>query len=252
MGFDWLTFGDRYFRYPEGTYLARRPEFYHRESRNAAQENRTRFCSFVYSNTLGSDMRMRLLQALNQYKPVDCGGKIQHNIDIPALPCKNRFEERLEFERNYRFSIACENSSHPGYMTEKLLISFAAGTIPIYWGDPAVKRVINPEAFLCVSDYPSLDALVHDVAAIDQDVQRYQCMIAAPVFLDPDYYHKMQDGVIVFLRHIFDQDIADAARRNAPMLKTGLKLDTLRAWKAAYEREQSSLPRRILRKLSRR
>lgn len=251
VGFDWLTFGDRYFRYPEGTYLARRPEFYHRETRNAAQENRTRFCSFVYSNTLGSDMRMRLLKALNQYKPVDCGGKIQHNVDIPSIPGKNRFEERLEFERNYRFSIACENSSHPGYMTEKLLVSFAAGTIPIYWGDPEVKRVINPEAFLCVSDYLTLDDLVRDIAEIDQDAQRYQHMITAPVFLDPDYYQNMQDGVIAFLCHIFDQDIADAVRRNSPIMYTGEKLNTLRTWKASYEREQASLFSRVLRKFSR-
>lgn len=196
-------------------------------------------------------MRMRLLQALNQYKPVDCGEKSSTTLIFPASPERTVFEERLEFERNYRFSIACENSSHPGYMTEKLLVSFAAGTIPIYWGDPEVKRVINPEAFLCVSDYPTLEDLVRDVAEIDQDAQRYQRMISTPVFLDPDYYQNMQDGVIAFLQHIFDQDRSDAVRRNEPILKTGMKLDTLRTWKASYEREQASLFSRVLRKFSR-
>ena len=136
-------------------------------------------------------------------------------------------------------------------MTEKLLVSFAAGTIPIYWGDPEVKRVINPEAFLCVSDYPTLEDLVRDVAEIDQDAQRYQRMISTPVFLDPDDYQNMQDGVIAFLQHIFDQDRSDAVRRNEPILKTGMKLDTLRTWKASYEREQASLFSRVLRKFSR-
>ena len=52
-------------------------------------------------------------------------------------------------------------------------------------------------------------------------------------------------------KHIFDQDIADAVRRNSPIMYTGEKLNTLRTWKASYEREQASLFSRVLRKFSR-
>ena len=35
---------------------------------------------------------------------------------------------------NYNFTIAFENCDHPGYITEKIIHAFIAGTIPLYWG----------------------------------------------------------------------------------------------------------------------
>lgn len=127
-----LDFGDRYLWFPTGMPRATRPELYHRENRLAKKENRARFCSFVYSNATANPYRLELLHAIEKYKKVDCGGKLCHNIDIPHVEGFDRFDDRIEFERNYKFSIACENDSHPGYCTEKILISFIAGTIPIY------------------------------------------------------------------------------------------------------------------------
>ena len=43
---------------------------------------------------------------------------------------------KLDFDRSHKFSIVCENTAHSGYTTEKLVEAFAAGCIPIYWGDP--------------------------------------------------------------------------------------------------------------------
>ena len=36
----------------------------------------------------------------------------------------------------------------PGYVTEKIVNAFLAGSIPIYWGSRAVLEIFNPESFI--------------------------------------------------------------------------------------------------------
>ncbi len=45
-------------------------------------------------------------------------------------PVKNKIKTLM----NYNFTIAFENTDHPGYITEKIIHAFIAGTIPLYWG----------------------------------------------------------------------------------------------------------------------
>lgn len=214
LAFDLMTYGDRYLRYPYAMRMLDRPELYDREKRSAAQENRTRFCSFVYSNNEADPMRGDILKAVAAYKSVDCGGKVGHNIDIPEHEGWGWQRDRLEFEKQYKFSIACENSSTPGYVTEKIFISLAAGTIPIYWGDPTIKQVVNEKAFINVSDYPTLDALVKRIRKIDENDDLYQEMIAQPVFQPGWNCETEQAKLQTFLYNIFDQPKAQAYRRN--------------------------------------
>lgn len=214
LAFDHMTYGDRYLRYPYGMRLMSQEGLYNRENRNAEAENRQRFCSFVYSNGKADPMRGKILNALRTYKPVDCGGKVEHNVDIPVHDGWGWQKDRIEFERNYKFSIACENSSSPGYVTEKIFISLAAGTIPIYWGDPTIKEFVNEKAIIYVGDYATLDELVMKVREIDEDKDLYQSMITQPVFLPNWSYEQKQEELKEFLYNIFDQPKGKAYRRN--------------------------------------
>ena len=55
-------------------------------------------------------------------------------------------EYKLNFLRNYRFSVEIENAPIAGYFTEKLLDCFRTGTIPIYCGDPNIESIFNNDA----------------------------------------------------------------------------------------------------------
>ena len=215
IGFEYMDCGDRYYRYPlcyERS--AKHPALYNREKRRLEEETRTGFCSFVYSNFGADPMRERLYQAINAYKPVAGGGKVHHTVDIPHEEGGSWEQERIEFEKNYKFSIACENSAHPGYSTEKILLAFTAGTIPIYWGDPLIKKIYNEKAFLCAYDYPDLDALVRRVQEIDNDPELYRRMAMEPVFA-PDFdLAEIDRGMESFLVNIFQQPKEQAYRRN--------------------------------------
>ena len=52
--------------------------------------------------------------------------------------------------RKFKFTIAFENSRRAGYATEKLYDAFAADTVPIYWGDPALGTIVNKDALVWV------------------------------------------------------------------------------------------------------
>lgn len=234
-----LDFGDRYLWFPTGMPRATRPELYHRENRLAKKENRARFCSFVYSNATANPYRLELLHAIEKYKKVDCGGKLCHNIDIPHVEGFDRFDDRIEFERNYKFSIACENDSHPGYCTEKILISFIAGTIPIYWGDPLIKNVYNEKAFICVSDYNTTAELVDAIKRIDNDDTLYQAMIQEPVFAPGWNYCDLENGLKNFILNIFEQPKEKAFRRCRIMYAKD-HCDTLNNWYNTWKEMQET------------
>ena len=91
----------------------------------------SRFCGVVVSNG-GCTMRTNIFNLLSKYKHVDSGGRWNNNIGAPI-------GNKIEWLKNYKFNICFENSSYPGYLTEKLFDAFKAGCIPIYWGDTSLR-----------------------------------------------------------------------------------------------------------------
>jgi hypothetical protein len=87
---------------------------------------------------------------------------------------------KMSFIRPYKFTIAFENASHPGYVTEKLPQPMWAGSLPIYWGDPTVHLDFNPRSFLNFFDYGSLSALVERVIEVDRNDDLYAQYLREP------------------------------------------------------------------------
>lgn len=135
---------------------------------------KSRFCNMIVSNPY-SKKRIRFFEKLSEYKKVDSGGRYRNNIGSPV-------DNKREFIRKYKFTIAFENSSAPGYTTEKLFEPMLENTIPIYWGDPLVNRDFNPRSFLNYHDYGSDEALIDQIIALDQDDNRYFQMLKEPWF----------------------------------------------------------------------
>lgn len=213
IGYEYLTYGDRYFRFPnfcfEPELISAMVQKHMQITPDLADRE---FCSFVYSNAAADDMRLKLFEVLSGYKRVDAGGKLLNN-----QPDSLRIEDKRAFEHGHKFSIACENASHPGYHTEKLAEAFAAGTVPIYWGDPEVEKVFNPQAFINCNAYPSLAAVVERVQYLDTHPEDYLAMLREPVLLencDPIYAEQGMEQLELYLTHIIDQPYEEAFRRN--------------------------------------
>lgn len=219
LGFEWIDYGDRYMRLPN--YYA--TPFYQDKQRKFEQRyiedaerggvDRTlanrKFCSFVVSNCDGNSVRGKLFEMLSKYRTVDSGGRWKNNVGAPV-------DDKLQFESQHKFSICCENSSHPGYTTEKIIEAFASRVIPIYWGDPLICKVINKNAFINVLDYPSLDAVIEKVKHLDNNDEDYLAMLNEPALINPEEYSLMakMKEVERFLVNIIEQPKNSAIRYN--------------------------------------
>jgi hypothetical protein len=221
FGYDWLEFGDRYYRWPNYQLYEHFKDICRRRRSTTASDDlastKRRFCNFVYSNPNAIPYRDELFGALGRYKHVDSAGPHLNNMGFsPGQAYKGDWPgAKVEFQRSYKFSIACENSSSPGYTTEKIVHALAADTIPIYFGNPLIAREFNSRRFINCHEYDSLDAVVARVAEIDADDLRYYQMLAEPFFNDdhvPDYL--TDDAIGRQFSHIFDQQTAIAYRRS--------------------------------------
>jgi hypothetical protein len=131
--------------------------------------NRKKFCGFVSGNG-GSQSRNRMFELLSHYKKVDSAGPLFNNIGH-IIPRGHEAQlHKMHFLKDYRFNLCYENSSYPGYVTEKLPHARIAGTLPIYWGSPVVDMDFNTDAFINRHDYESDGDMIGHIIAIDNNV----------------------------------------------------------------------------------
>jgi len=177
-----------------------------------------RFCLFLYTHRVA--LREAFCRRLAERCPVDAPGRSLNNM--PAIG--SGIGDKLALQSRYRFTIAFENASSPGYTTEKIVESFCAGSLPIYWGDPLVHRDFNRDAFLNLADFPSQDALVETVLALDQDERSWRDRMQQPVYAGdrlPDCAD--DDRIFAFLEPIFDAALAGRRRGRVGKLLQRLK-----------------------------
>ena len=142
----------------------------------SAELDRPGFCAFVVSNPKSPE-RNAFFRLLNRRRRVDSGGRHFNNIGGPVA-------DKMAFIRGYRFCVAFENTSSPGYTTEKLIEPLLAGSIPLYWGDPEVSRDFDPGCMVNLADFPDFDAAADHILALDADHERRLQLLRSPVFRD--------------------------------------------------------------------
>lgn len=211
LAFDPIIFGDRYLRLPlfrlysdaYAALCAPRPP---------AEEvfaQKSGFCAYVMSNTKNSaPERTVVFEALSAYKPIASGGKWRNNVGGPVV-------DKIAFQSKYKFVLAVENSSTPGYLTEKFAQAAQSNTVPIYWGDPTIGEQFNPRAFVNCHEFDSFEAVAERVAQIDTDDELYKKMLSEPWFPNGKEPENLRHETIAnFLANIFDQPYDQAYRRN--------------------------------------
>lgn len=60
----------------------------------------------------------------------------------------NPVDDKWQALAPYKYSIAIENSSLPGYFTEKITECYLAHAMPIYYGAPDISNYFDPSSFL--------------------------------------------------------------------------------------------------------
>ncbi|MBP3604432.1 MAG: hypothetical protein J6J79_09840 [Lachnospiraceae bacterium] len=147
-----------------------------------------RFCNFIYSNATngrGAVLRQEFCKKLMEYKRVDCPGNVLNNMKDAIEPRNGKwYPAKIEFIKDYKFTIAFENVAMAGMTTEKLIQPFEAGSIPIYWGDPAVTEIFNNKAFINCRDFSSWEEVIAKVVELDNDDDKYMEMLMEQPLLE--------------------------------------------------------------------
>jgi hypothetical protein len=174
---------------------------------------KTKFCCFVSSYiNRKTEHRARFFELLSRYKRVDAAGKALNNLgyEVPRDP-----QAKLDFMAPYRFYMAFENESVPGYTTEKIAEAMRARCVPIYWGNPRVVEEFNPASFINANDFSSLEGLAKRVEEVDRSETLYQEYLRQPFFRDnrPNEYFDRDRLLDFFTRIIEDRTPPIAARR---------------------------------------
>lgn len=178
---------------------------------------KTGFCNFLYSNWVAHPMRDRLFYELSKYKKVDSLGKHLNNVGRKGTGYIGHRMECIDIKRPYKFSIASENATFPGYTSEKIWTSFNAHTVPIYWGDPDIGKFYNEKAFINAMKFDSINALMQRVKEIDDDDEKWCEMVSLP-WQTAEQVRLSQDReqeYLNFFRHIFSQEYKYAHRASS-------------------------------------
>lgn len=174
-----IRLGDRSFRLPaycyaDGAFAKIRAG----ERIHSPSPEKRGFCSVVIDDNLGcAPERMNYWNRISQYRKVDSGGKFCSNVECPV-------SDRYDFMSRYKFNLAFESGVVNGCTSEKITDAFYAGTVPIYWGNRQVGKDFNPEAFININDFASIEEAVEYIRKVDEDDDLYLSYLRANPLVD--------------------------------------------------------------------
>ncbi len=182
-----LTYGNKYLKHP--AWLWHDPPTAITLSDDELLDRK--FCNFVYSNEsrgTAVEFRKNFAKRLMEYKPIDCPGRVLKNMPAGVIEPRggNWRDGKIDFIKNYKFTIAFENCKMPGYSTEKIEDPLIAHSVPIYWGDPDVGNMYNVESMIYVNGHEDdLDSVIDRIIYLDTHNEEYLKVLKAdPVIGD--------------------------------------------------------------------
>ena len=186
FGFDYIT-ADNYFRFPLWLLYFFSPCNTKEDIKNILNSfkkpyQKTKFCSLVASHDR-SGIRTKIYNDVSRVSSINCPGSLLHNDNT----LRNRYaDNKALYLQQFKFNICPENSTSPGYVTEKLFQSLYSGCIPIYngWSKDPEPDIINPNIILW---YDSLDNehnsnLLNEIYKLNSDEKFFSAFIEQPIF----------------------------------------------------------------------
>ena len=175
---------------------------------NKILKEKTKFCNYIYSKD--AKERVEFYKELSKYKKINAPGRSMNNTS-PITPANlslllkplqfaesftkkyavssmisrhfsNWRKDIIEYQKQFKFTIAFENSSYPGYTTEKIYHPMLANSIPLYWGNPEIKRDFNTKSFVNWHDYNDHKKVADVVIDLDSNDKKYIKMLSEPWF----------------------------------------------------------------------
>ena len=217
IGFDYLDFGDRYFRLP---YAFQNPKgepwipdiLSEKDARIYLTHTKKYFCNFIYRHPSSHGIREQIFDKITEYKEITSAGNFRNNISGTMKNYSNEggllhinSEEKLKYLKASKFTIACESVVYPGFETEKIVDAFKMHSIPIYYGADTISNMFNKNAFINVSEI-GLNGMLDVIKDIDNNDEKYIKMLMECPLNDRFSIQKMYTDLENFLINIFSSE----------------------------------------------
>lgn len=101
------------------------------------------------------------------------------------IPREERTSNFLQYAK-YRYCLVMENKKFPGYITEKIILAFLGGCIPIYYGDTErTFDIFNNKSFLFYNaeEKDSASKVLKRVSELEANPDEYDKMLKEPILL---------------------------------------------------------------------
>lgn len=161
------------------------------------------FCSFIASKPSGA--RVEFVPKLNDKKKVHCLGRLYSNSFYRAMGRGDEIS-KINSMKLFRFNIAFESAQSSGYITEKILHSFFAKSVPIYWGANEVEKEFNINSFINTSNFESYEHCIEHIIEVENNKKNLKEYMESPIFNDNKIPENAQpESVLAF----FDKVVRD-------------------------------------------
>ena len=199
MSFDYIENNPRHYRLPLYGFYDDLESLTQPVDIEKVMQQKTRFCNFICSNP-NPKYRTDFFKKLSKYKKVDSGGLVLNNLG-------GRVRDKMQFISKYKFTMAFENESYPGYTTEKIIEPMLSRSIPIYWGNKFVGEEFNAKSFVNRHDYANDDEMIECIIQIDNDDSLWAEYLTQPCFIDNKLNKYVdRDNILSFFDKIFNSD----------------------------------------------
>jgi hypothetical protein len=135
-------------------------------------------CTFITNPT--SSIRNTFIDKLEEQKNIDHFGVYKNNQG-GAFP--GDYSNVVERMSEYKFVICFENSQEDSYVTEKIINTLLAGSVPVYWGCNRIKSYFNENRFLNLetTDDIGYTNLINKMLLLDQNDTQYTNTVNHPI-----------------------------------------------------------------------
>jgi hypothetical protein len=131
--------------------------------------NSGKYKGLMYMSANCQQHREQAVDRISAIMPVYHGGRCKGNgaIDpsnpsfhkMPNVPQGSHWSNNRDAYSEYTFCIAMENSLTQHYLSEKIIMAFLSGCVPIYFGSNEVFDIFNKDAFIFYNPQDPMPAL---------------------------------------------------------------------------------------------
>jgi hypothetical protein len=141
--------------------------------------NRPQRISHRFNSDQLHDERLFAIEFFSQFENFQLFGRDWNNLsilpkywekklekiicDLSPVSCENK----IDTISNFKYCLCYENMKYPGYITEKIIDAFVAGTVPIYLGASDVEKYIPENCYIDIrkfNDYYGLKKYIDSIS----------------------------------------------------------------------------------------